>query len=71
MVKKTVGSFCGKYVDETQYGQLVYQMDGGERGFFRMENVKEDWLINIIIHTKSQSILLLQMEISDHLIWMR
>ncbi len=36
-----------------------------------MENVKVEWLINIITHTKSQNKLLLQMEISDHIIWMR
>ena len=36
--------------------------------YFRMENVKEDWLINIIPYTKSQNKLLLQMEISGHII---
>ncbi len=41
---------------------------GGGGVYFRMENVKEDWFINIIIHTKSQNKLLLQVEISDHLI---
>ncbi len=56
--------FTGRILNEGRFEKFIYR--GGI--YFRTGFVKEDWLINMITHTKSQNKLLLQMEISDHLI---